>query len=541
VNKRILILVAIAVPAFFLQGKQTTPPPTPFNCPVTIQILDYLNGPQITDACWGVDDATLQVATNSGNLLGSGCQVLWDYSTDGGLTWPSLGQGNPFNTNPISLISGLSCTNPSFVLEFRATVNGSCNNLPPNWQPSCILTVNLNVWCPTNPGTIDIQQSGQSVTAICSNGTYPVPVTLNLTNQVGTVDYWTDNGVMIAGSTGQTSINYQITYPGVHWFCAFVHNGSCNKAPLSTCKPVTVEDPIKGSILVTQNGVPNPSPEVCWGDDKVTMTFVPNPPLPPGATILWEYQIDCTGPWISSGNSGTTQNSNDVVLTPFYSSGNPCTTHQVCWRVKGRAPAGICGDSYISLNQAGSATTIYVINPFNHTNPPVIAPATPAVKCPGQQVALTAQNYNNCATGPFTFEWFLNGISVSGPTNNPSFNAIDPGNYTVKICNKNNCDCIETAPVTVRDCLTVVTLNASACACKPGQTITLTANVSSHVVPAGGSSSNCSGPYTYSWSTGATGQSITVQCPTGTTTYTVTVKDALNCTTTASYTLKRCP
>lgn len=510
-----------------------------------VQILDYPSGIAMTDICWG-DDATLKMVDVSGNPLPSGCPVSWDYSANGGSTWIPLGQGNPINTNPIintnPLFSGLSCTagQNSITLQFRGTLP-NCPNFPPAGASACpILTAPLTVWCLPQAGTITINGSNPQ---ICnSSSSYPLPVTLNLNGQLGTVDYWTVNGGSpIPGSQLQTTITYPIPSAGTYYFCAFVHNGSC-VVPVHTCQQIIVEDPIQGAIQVTQNGVPNPNPEVCWGDDKVTMTFVPTKPLPAGTTFSWEYDINCTGSWSSTGTgTGITQNSNDLILSPFYPAGvNSCLVDKVCWRVKADSHSGICLPSYISVNQANTPVTIHVIKPFDHTNPPVISPSQPAVKCPGQSVPLTVSN-PACATGPFTYQWYLNGlpISIAGATT-PSINAVDPGNYTVIVCNKNHCDCIETAPVTVRDCVTVVKITGP-CACKAGQGITLTANASSQVVPSGGSSSNCGGPYTYTWSTGAQTQSITIPCPSATTNYWVDVKDAMFCTTRANYSVKRCP
>lgn len=506
------------------------------------QILDYpIPGTtSITNICWG-DDATLKMVDACGNPPPAGCQVTWDYSTDGGNTWnfPPLGQGNPFNTNPITsanpLFSALSCSNQtSLTLLFRGTLDPNCPLPSSGRPPGCpnVQTASLTVTCPTVPGTITVAPG----TKICSDqngdGTpdYPITVNLNLVGSTGSIVNWYVDPPgppppSVIGCSG-TSCSYTINQPGIWTFSVDVKNGVCPQATASEI--VTVEDPIQGTINVTP-----PNPEVCWGDDKVTMNFVPTNPLPPGATLSWEYQVNCVGPWTASGVTGLTQNSNDLILTPFYSPVNPCPNlpDKVCWHIK--AQGKIC-----PANPIGPVT-INVIKPFNQNNPPVISPAQPPVKCPGTPVTLTATNYNNCATGPFTFQWYLDGLPISGATS-PSFNAVDPGNYTVMVCNKNNCDCIETKYVTVRDCITEVKIKGP-CTCKDGQNVTLTASiVSSQVVPPGGLPSNCKGPYTYLWSTGATTPSITIPCPSATTTYWVEVTNAMGCKTKVLYPIKRC-
>jgi hypothetical protein len=504
-----------------------------------VQVLDYPSGTQIQKLCWG-DDATLKMLDVNGNPPPAGCQVKWDYSTDGGLTYgPPLGQGNPFNTNPITsanpLFSALSCSNQtSLNLLFRGTLDPNCP-LPSSGRPAgCpnVQTAPLTVSCPTVAGAITVVQGIK----ICSDKNndgipdYPITVNLNLAGSTGQVVNWYVDppGSLppsVIGCSG-VNCNYTINQPGVWSFSVDVKNGACPGATASVT--VTVEDPIQGTINVSP-----PNPEVCWGGDKVTMNFVPTNPLPPGATLTWEYQINCAGPWTASGVTGLTQNSNDLILPPFYPAGvNSCLVDKVCWHIK--AQGKICPANTIG------PVTIKVIKPFNQNSPPAISPAQPPVKCPGQPVTLTATNYNNCATGLFTFQWFLEGLPINGATSQ-SFNAVDPGNYTVEVCNKNKCDCIESAPVTVRDCITVVEIKGP-CACKDGQNLTLTASiVSSQVVPPGGLPSNCKGPYTYLWSTGATTASITIPCPSATATYWVEVTNALGCKTKVSYPIKRCP
>jgi hypothetical protein len=500
---------------------------------LTAQVLDYPSGTPITDLCWG-DDATL-------NMVGlpPGCQVTWEYSTNGGITWNSLGQGNPFNTNPISgsnpLFSGLSCTGPSITLQFRGTVT-NCLNLPSPWPPGCpnVKTTSLTVWCPSQAGNITASStSGHTIqpgNKICSDkngdGTpdYPINLTLTLNNYIGTITGWS------CVSANMPTANYTINNAGTYTCAVTVQNGNCS--PASTQITIIVEDPIQGNIQITQNGVPTNSPEVCWGDDKVTMTFIPTSPLPPGTILKWEYQINCSGPWIPSGVTGTTQNANDLILTPFYPPVNPCLVDKVCWRVVAQSATGTCPANIIG------PVTINVVKPFDKNNPPYITPPSPSVKCPGQPVTLTVTNYTNCATGPFSFQWYLNGLPIPGATS-ASLNAVDPGNYTVVVYNKNKCDSIETKPVTVRDCSTKVVIEGP-CTCSPGTMITLIASASSFVVPPGPKPKQCGPPYTYLWSTGATTPSITIPCPSQTTTYWVEVTNAMGCKVKAFHKVKVC-
>ena len=458
---------------------------------LSAQVLDYPNGNPITDLCWGTS-ATLKMVDGNGDLWQSGCKLTWEYKVVGARGWNTLGQGNTFNTNPITninpLFSGLSCTKSNIVLQFRGTVNLNCLNLPQPWPPGCsnVITTSLKVWCPTDPGKISVSSSthtcNSTCTQICSinsispNPNYPVNLTLTLSSYVGTVDEWTIDKVTIPGSQGKATINYNniIMSAGDYKFCAKVKNGPFTSGlcgPKSTCVTVTIEDPITGTINITQNDMPTSSPEVCWGDDKVTMTFVPNNPLPAGTILTWQYQINCKGGWTNSGVTGTTQNANDVILSPFYvPQPNPCNADKVCWQVIAESASGICLPSIIG------PVTIKVVQPFDKNNPPVILPSQPAVKCPNDQVILEVTNIT-CATGPFSYQWYFDGLPITLGGNGPSYPAVDPGNYTVVVFNKLKCDFIETKPVTVRDCSTKVVIKGP-CTCQKGQMVTLTAPTS---------------------------------------------------------------
>ena len=111
----------------------------------------------------------------------------------------------------------------------------------------------------------------------------------------------------------------------------------------------------------------------------------------------------------------------------------------------------------------------------------------------------------------------------------------------VVVTNKNNCASAQSSnTVTVMDCITKVVIQGP-CTCSAGTSITLTANASSMLDPPGPPSSpTCGGPYTYLWSTGATTQSITMPCPSQTTTLWVEVTNAMGCKTKVFHTIKKC-
>jgi hypothetical protein len=473
-------------------------------------VLDYPSGATITDLCWG-DDATLNM-----DSVPPGCSVTWFYRDLPSSSWNLLGTGNPYNTNQIKP----TCSPPSQVFvtrEFKGVV--SCTNLPTPWPANCPneKIVSLKVWCPTQPGTISVSPGTQ----ICSNNNYPVNVTLTVTNYLGNISGWTVNNSSIPNSAGQSTITYGITSAGNYNFCVQVQNGTCPQQ--SACINVQVEDPINAQITSNKS-------EVCWGDDA-QLTLTHNGPA--GSTVTWEYQINCAGPWTTTGNTGTVQNTNEL-FGPSYPSVNPpvtppCVPDKICWQAIVASPTGICPPT-----TAGPLTINVIVPP----TAPTISPPGPIVKCPGTSVTLTAST-PSCGTPPFTYQWYLNGLPIA---TGQTIQATQPGNYFVVVYNKNNCDYAQsTNMVTVRDCSTKVVINGPCtCSSDTARAITLTAIPTTFVVPPG-PPGNCGPPYTYLWSTGATTKSITIPCPQQTTTYWVEVTNAMGCKTRVYHTIKRCP
>jgi len=476
---------------------------------LTAEIWDYPPVTPITEICWG-DDATLNMQN-----VPPGCQVDWYSGPTSTGPWTLMSSVvSPYGFNT-GIINPLCPSGQNFVMRYyRGVVNPNCLNFPSPWPPGCPnrKTVSLKVWCPTKPGTISVSPG----TEICSYNNYPVNVTLTVTGHVGNILGWTVNNNSIPNSAGQSTITHGITSADNYNFCVQVKNGTCTQQ--QSCIVVQVEDPITANISSNKS-------EVCWGDDA-QLTLTHNGPA--GSTVTWQYQINCTGPWITTGIIGTVHNTNKL----FNSYGInppltlPCEPNQICWQAIVSSPTGTC------LPTITAPLTINVIVP---PTAPTITPPGPLVKCPGTSVTLTAST-PACGT-PFTYQWYHNGLPVATGQTIP---ATQPGNYSVVVYNKNKCDSAESKIVTVRDCITKVVVRGP-CTCSAGTAITLTAMPSSDVFPPGGPPvPQCGGPYTYLWSTGATTPSITTPCPQQTTILWVEVTNAMGCKTKVFHTIKIC-
>ncbi|MFA6923897.1 MAG: hypothetical protein WC223_06550, partial [Bacteroidales bacterium] len=150
------------------------------------------------------------------------------------------------------------------------------------------------------------------------------------------------------------------------------------------------------------------------------------------------------------------------------------------------------------------------------TPPTITVAANPSSICAGNNTTLTA-------SGGATYTW------NNSSTNNPlSVYPTTNTTYTVTGTNTGGCTNTATIAVTVNPCFVVVVNSGTICR---GNCMTLTATVS------GGTA-----PPTYTWNTtpAQNGSSISV-CPTATTVYTVTAKDALGQTATNTGTVAVTP
>jgi gliding motility-associated-like protein len=153
-------------------------------------------------------------------------------------------------------------------------------------------------------------------------------------------------------------------------------------------------------------------------------------------------------------------------------------------------------------------------------------PNCPTVVCPTITVAVTSQTNVSCAGGnngsatvnatggasPYTYTWQPG--NVTGATRNN----LTAGTYTVVASDANACTATVTVTITAPAAISAnATATPATCA---GNTGTATVNAT-----------NGTSPYTYLWSNGATTQSINGLASGS---YTVTVRDANNCSTTAT-------
>jgi hypothetical protein len=165
----------------------------------------------------------------------------------------------------------------------------------------------------------------------------------------------------------------------------------------------------------------------------------------------------------------------------------------------------------------------------------VIDPTVNSSTCTNVPVNFTPNVNNSCDTTNYEYKWtFAGGSPSSSTSTNPSVTYSTAGLYSVKLvvitpCKKDSIT--KNNYVVVNPC----TITASA------PSVTSCSNAGCTNITATGSSGTA--PYTYKWSTGPTSATINVCPPVGTTTYTVTITDAIGnyALTTASVTINQSP
>ncbi|HTJ11683.1 MAG TPA: gliding motility-associated C-terminal domain-containing protein [Dinghuibacter sp.] len=346
---------------------------------------------------------------------------------------------------------------------YTVTVANPCSATP---QTSSQITVTVNP-APASP-TI----SAGGPTDFCAPGS----VTLTANPAGATAYQWFVEGVAITGATAQT---YAATATGDYSVTA-VNSLGCSSLP---------------SALTTVNAYPQLTAPVinasgsqifCQGQ-SVTLSVsgtgvtgfqwaLNGTPIPGAtsssyvATATGQYTVMISNPCSNATSSPATVQVNPVPATPTLSAGSPttfCAGGSVTLTANAAGATGFLwlnNDTVIngqtsqtfSTDSSGSYTVL-VSNAYGCTasSAPVsvtvypqlqplsttVSAAGPTNFCQGGSVVLTAN-----ATGVTTYQWFLNGVALSGGTT-AAWTATDPGTYTVLLSNP--CSSITTIPVTV--------------------------------------------------------------------------------------------
>ncbi|MEZ5045388.1 MAG: hypothetical protein R2831_00160 [Chitinophagaceae bacterium] len=172
---------------------------------------------------------------------------------------------------------------------------------------------------------------------------------------------------------------------------------------------------------------------------------------------------------------------------------------------------GITQGSYtITVKDANNCTKTTTINITQPSALTLSSSATP-ILCNGGNSTLTA----TAGGGTTPYSYAINGGTYQSSN---SFTGITQGSYTITVKDANNCTKTTTINISQPTALAITTLTATIPSCVPGNDATITTTAS------GGTS-----PYSYSLN-GGVYQSTSQFINQGVGNYTITVKDANNCT-----------
>ena len=230
-------------------------------------------------------DATVCASSNSGNIALTGTQGNiddWESSTDGGITWSSLG-----NTSASYTYNNLTATT-----AYRVIVsNGTCGNDTSN---SVTITV--------DPAVVGGTLSGTATVCASSNAG-----SITLSGETGSVVGWetsTDDGLTWTNLANLTNTQSYTDLATTTWYRAEVQSGTCGNA-YSNIAIITVD-------AVTNAGLLSGDSTVCYLNNTGTLTLSGTV----GTTVAWESN-DGSG-WTAVANAGNTYTYSGLLDTTQY-------------------------------------------------------------------------------------------------------------------------------------------------------------------------------------------------------------------------------
>jgi hypothetical protein len=397
-------------------------------------------------------------------------------------------------------------SNSATTQSINVTASGSYSVTVTNANGCASTSAATSVTVNPNPTTPTITAGGP--TTFCAGGS------VTLTAPAGYTYAWS-NGAMTQSIVVSASGNYSVTVTNA--------NG-CSAT--SSATSVTV-NPNPATPTITAGG-----PTTFCAGGSVTLT------APTGYTYAWSngattqsinvsasgsYSVTVTnGNGCSATSAATSVTVNPNPATPTITAGGP-TTFCAGGSVTLTAPAGYTyawsnaatTQSIVVNASANYSVTVTNANGCSATSAATTVTvnaklATPAITAGGSTTFCAGGSVTLTAPAGYTYAWSTGATSQS-------IVASASGNYTVTVTNASGCSATSAA--------TTVTVNP-----KPA-TPTITAGGATTFCAGGSVTLTAPAGFTYSWSTGATTQSINV---TTSGNYTVTVANANGCTATSA-------
>lgn len=438
---------------------------------------------QTNSSCFGSDNASASVTATGG--MGT-YSYSWSPGGSSNSTVSSLSPGNYSITvsdaNLCSVTKTLNVTQPS-----QYSLTASTNSVLCHGQSTGSATVNVSGNTPSYTYTW-LPSGGNSASAGgLSAGSYTVNI-LDVNNCAATQTLNITEPTAIAGNISTSAAN-----------CGNA-DGSATVTVSGGQAPYTYTWSPTGGNAAISTGIPN-------GSYTCSILDVNNCPLSlsasvavinPSLTLASSSYSICSGGSTSlfaSGSSSYTWNPASSLSSPTGPTVTATPTITTTYSVTGANSFGC---------QVTNTITIQVF-----ANPVPATSASSASICAGKTTTLNVSGASTYTWNPATS---LNNANSSSPVATP----INTQTYTVVATNSLGCTGTGSIVITVNPLPTVSATPSPTAICLH-QTATLTAN----------------GASTYTWSTNATGTTLTVS-PSGNTVYTITGRDANGCVNTGT-------
>lgn len=386
----------------------------------------------------------------------------------------------------------------------------------------------------TQPPVLTASASSTSVS--CNGGTN-ASASVTAGGGTGTYSYnWAPSG-----GTGSTAIGLGA---GTYTVTVTDANGCTATATATVTQPATLTATMGAPVNATCNGGANGSATVtpAGGTGPYTYVWAPN-----GGT-------GATGTALAAGSYTVTitdvngcQTAASVTITqPAVVSGTTSAVQSTCGSANGSAtvvpsggtgpytyawaPSGgtaatatglISGNYTVTITDANGCTGTATVNVPNAANPVATITASTNVTCFGAADG-TASASASGGTGPYTWAWAPTGGTTANAT------ALGPNTFTCTVTDANGCTATATVTITEPPALAASLVSQTDVLCFGGNTGAATVTV------AGGTN-----PMTYAWAPSGGTAATATGLAAGT--YTCTVTDANNCTTTQTVTITAPP
>jgi hypothetical protein len=470
-----------------------------------------------------IEDACGRKVTNSASftivcgisVTGTGINPACNGATSGAINFVATGGTTPFTynwTRGATTGSGTGTTISGLIAgtyNVTVTSNNGCSasfsqTLTQPATPLSITAVSTHILCnPAATGAIDVTASGGTT-----------PYTYN----------W-GGGVTSEDRTALVAGTYTVTVTDANNCTQTISQTLTQPTPLSittVVTPISCNGGILGAITTTVSGGVSPY-SYNWGGgittqnrtalaagtynltvtDANSCTKTTTVTLSqPAALVLTANvtNINC-----GVGNTGAINLAVTGGTSPYtYNWGGGVTTQNRTNLSTGTYTVTVTDNNGCTATASGTVT---------RTTPPTLATAVTNVLCFGGTGAI---DLTVTGASPFTYAW-ADGVATEDRT------AIVGGTYSVTVTDANGCIANTSATVTTPSVNLAVSATSTNPNCNGGTTGSIT------LTPTGGTS-----PYTYNWGGGITTQNRTALAAG---TYTVTVTDANNCTTTLTRTI----